>query len=890
VIQRTTAADGSYAFINLQDLQSYVLDEAVKPRWTRTGPTGPVTISLTGQSKEANLGNYNDLPFNVALTGNPSGSQKVGTVITWTASASDAEDLLAYEFWLSGPSTGGAWQMVRPFGANTWTWNTAGVPAGTYQVKVVVKDGEHSNTGDASATASVKLTSANRPPKINFIYTDRSSPQYAGTWVRWGVSATDPDGDQIYYRFLLEGPSTGYVRVDMTGWIKANSWIWRTGYADIDWNEITVEVRDGFHAGPGGADDRAKGGFLILPWHQPDLPPEITSFGSNLPSSQKAGATVTWTASAYSPEGRAVSYRFLLNGPSTMGQWKVVRDWSPSNVWSWKTSPVDIGLSQVEVWIRDGYHAGPSSWDDKVGAYFSVRSGAVVVPNQPPKLTALVPNKASPQSAGTAITWTATATDPDKDTISYKFLLYGPSTGMTWKTVRDWGTSASWTWNSAQSDAGDYSVYVYARDGKHAPLTGYDSALGKTFKLTIPQKTVQLSTGTFAKDVPRLIWADGGFVMAYQSWEKGRSSKGDLQVQRFDAAWKKQLSWASTSNAYEDIPSPIFADGYYYVAYVSDETGNLDINMKKFDSKLLLLETRKLISSPTDQDSPSLVRVGDGFVLAYQSWDSGPFNGGDIYVTKFDSRWNPLKTVALTGKSSYQDRPSIVYASGNLYVAYLSEESGTLDVWMKKLDLNMKTLDTRRITMDPAPKEFPYLAWSNGQFLLLYSTLRSGNYDIVMERFTRDWKKIDGQQVAGAPQSESWPSVAYSTVDGLYWVAYLVKESSGSNIYTKPLKLTAPAGIKAPDVSASFSATRSNRPYTLELRFYNSFGELYDPNERGLVATPKDAVAAGSMPVRVSTGVYKMTSEFGERGDKSFRITANIDGSFVDKTFKVKVT
>jgi len=94
-----------------------------------------------------------------------------------------------------------------------------------------------------------------------------------------------------------------------------------------------------------------------------------------------------------------------------------------------------------------------------------------------------VPDKISPQSAGTPVKWTATATDANKDPILYRFWLMGPTTGNAWKIVQDWSTKNQWTWTNTPIDGGSYRVFVYARDGKHAPATGYDSAIGLDYLL-----------------------------------------------------------------------------------------------------------------------------------------------------------------------------------------------------------------------------------------------------------------------------------------------------------------------------------------------------------------------------------------------------------------------
>ena len=184
-----------------------------------------------------------------------------------------------------------------------------------------------------------------------------------------------------------------------------------------------------------------------------------------------------WTAKASDANKDPILYRFWLKGASTGNAWKVVQDWSINNQWTWTSTGSDDGAYTVYVYVRDGKHSPATSYDSALGAPYQL------TPNEPPKLTALAPDKKSPLSAGTAVKWTATATDANKDPILYRFWLTGPTTGNAWKVVQDWSTKNQWTWTNAPTDGGSYRVFVYARDGKHAPATGYDSAIGLDYVL-----------------------------------------------------------------------------------------------------------------------------------------------------------------------------------------------------------------------------------------------------------------------------------------------------------------------------------------------------------------------------------------------------------------------
>ncbi len=157
--------------------------------------------------------------------------------------------------------------------------------------------------------------------------------------------------------------------------------------------------------------------------------------------------TITWTASASDPDGDPILYRFWFGGPSTGNAWKVVRDWSNSRTWTWSSASGDAGLYDVYVYVRDGKHEPATRYDSAVG-FGGYRDASVTI-NRPPTVTALSPSRPSPQTAGSTVAWTATASDPDGDPILYRFWLRGPSTGNAWKVVQDWSNSRTWTWASA---------------------------------------------------------------------------------------------------------------------------------------------------------------------------------------------------------------------------------------------------------------------------------------------------------------------------------------------------------------------------------------------------------------------------------------------------------
>lgn len=386
----------------------------------------------------------------------------------------------------------------------------------------------------------------NQQPAAIDLSPDRAGPEVAGSSVTWTARGRDPEGCALLYKFWLKGPSTSWAWQEMTGWTSSNRWTWRTSLSDVGTNQICVSVKDGYHAGPDGSNSYLIRDYTVtLP--RANEPPTASELVQSPAGLQTAGSSITWTARARDSEGDQISYRFWLKGPSTGNDWKDMTGWTANNRWTWQTATSDVGTNQVNVWIRDGKHAGSDGWDS-----YQVKDCTVTSPraNEPPTATGLVPNRKSPQVAGSSIFWTATATDPDGDQVSYRFWLKGPSTGNNWKDMTGWTTSNQWTWWTASSDIGTSQANVWIRDGKHAGSDSWDSYQVRDFTVSgsapatnQPPTALGLAPN---KDGPRkagmkIKWTADvrdpeGDLIYYRFWLKGPSTAN---------GWKDMTGWTA---------------------------------------------------------------------------------------------------------------------------------------------------------------------------------------------------------------------------------------------------------------------------------------------------------------------------------------------------------
>jgi hypothetical protein len=175
------------------------------------------------------------------------------------------------------------------------------------------------------------------------------------------------------------------------------------------------------------------------------VPPVVTavSLTANVPSPQVAGTTVTWLSTA---TGGVAPYQFqwALYGA---GQWTVL-PWTNASTWTWTPSTPGSDY-QVRVAVRS---SGSSSASGEMvqAVPFTVTAPRVTV--------TLQPNLVAPQTVGTPIQWTATASGSPTG-YQYRWWLYN---GTDWVAVSAWTTSPTWSWTPAVAN-NTYMIGVWVR-------------------------------------------------------------------------------------------------------------------------------------------------------------------------------------------------------------------------------------------------------------------------------------------------------------------------------------------------------------------------------------------------------------------------------------------
>ena len=385
------------------------------------------------------------------MSANPASQQSVGGTVMVGAASSGCTNP-RYQFWTQAP--GGSWTIAQAYSASTtFSWATTGLTAGLYHLSAWVRDAASSAAYDAFApgipytllgTTCASVGAAAAP----------ASPQAAGTVVSITATSGCPNPR---YEFWIQAPGGSWTIAQ--AYSSGNTFNWATAGLSAGIYKYSVWVRDATSAA--AYDSYFPGTAYTLT--------TITCTGvtaSATPASpQDAGTMITLSATASGcPNPR---YEFWVQAPG--GSWTVVQAYSSGNSFAWNTVP-PAGIYKYSVWVRDAASAA---------AYDSYFPGTTFTLTTTPcsGVTASA-TPASPQTAGTAITITATASGCPNP--RFEFWIQAPGGG--WTIAHAYSNSNSFSWNTMPL-AGVYKYSVWVRDASSG--ASYDTYFpGTSYRLT----------------------------------------------------------------------------------------------------------------------------------------------------------------------------------------------------------------------------------------------------------------------------------------------------------------------------------------------------------------------------------------------------------------------
>jgi probable HAF family extracellular repeat protein len=455
----------------------------------------------------------------VTLTPSVTSPTSVGASVTFTAAASGGSGSYQYKYLLRVP--GGTLATVRNYATTaTWNWTTAGLAAGTYQVVVYARNAGSTKSYETYKSINYVLVS---PASTVTLTPSVASPTSVGASVTFTAAASGGSGS-YQYKYLLRAP--GGTLATIRNYATTATWNWTTAGLAAGTYQVVVYARN---AGSTKSYETYKSinYVLVSPASTVTLTPSVAS-----PTS--VGTPVTFTAAASGGSG-SYQYKYLLKAPG--GTLATVRNYATTATWNWTTTGLAVGTYQVVVYARN---AGSTK---NYETYSSVNYKLV----SPASAVTLAPSVVSPATVGTPVTFTAAASG-GSGSYQYKYLLKAP--GGTLATVRDYATSATWSWTTTGLTAGTYQVVVHARNA--GSTKNYETYSSVNYKLVSPASAVTLapsvvSPATVGTPVTFTAAASGGSG-SYQYKYLLKAPGGTLTTVR-DYATSATWNWTTTGLA-----------------------------------------------------------------------------------------------------------------------------------------------------------------------------------------------------------------------------------------------------------------------------------------------------------------------------------------------------
>ena len=381
-----------------------------------------------------------------SLTSDKAAPQSPSTTITFTATASGGSAPYQYKWWLFD---GASWSVAQDWSSkSTLSWAPARAGSG-YRIGVWVRSAgssaNASDNDDSNRSVAFPIEGTRAPLALGGLSANKLSPQVVSTSISFIASATGGASPYSYKFRLFDGTSWSVVQ----DWSTTETFTWTPATPGSAYR-VEVWARSGGNStdAPENANATASRAFVIAASTSTSL--KLSALTADRAAPQAAGTTVTFTAYA---AGSTAPYQYkwwMFDG----SRWDVLRDWSSSASVSWTPSAANSGY-RIGVWVRDTNSSSDASANDD-------SNGSVAFPitssQLPLAVTSVIADRPSPQTVGTSITFTASASG-GIGPISYKWRVFN---GSSWSVAQNWSTSDSFVWTPTAAGSA-YQVEVWAR-------------------------------------------------------------------------------------------------------------------------------------------------------------------------------------------------------------------------------------------------------------------------------------------------------------------------------------------------------------------------------------------------------------------------------------------
>jgi hypothetical protein len=356
-------------------------------------------------------------------------------VVTWTAlSSASVTTPQEYQFRVMNQSTGN-WTVFRGYAANNQAQWIPGA-SGTYVVEAWARP-VGSGVQYASTATSVPFSVQPTAISVPWLFVDATFPSETGKPITWTAWPKGGMAGPLQYQFWLYSQGTGWKNAQPYG--PSQSFTWTPTFGDAGSHSLQVWVRrngstaayEAWRASPGSFPVTAASLHLTTATRFPAPP----------------GHSIQWTADVPDPTAN-VEYEFSVYSTST-GQWSIAQPYGLSETFTWV--PGTSGDYAIRARVREvGSSAAFEAETDTDLLKIAVGGG---------QLFSLVSDRALPVVAGTAITWTATASG-GSGPLQYQFWR---DDGTGWFLVQDYSAVRTYTWVTSGLDAGSHNLQVRVR-------------------------------------------------------------------------------------------------------------------------------------------------------------------------------------------------------------------------------------------------------------------------------------------------------------------------------------------------------------------------------------------------------------------------------------------